>query len=1012
MKRKKSYLFLWRKSEPETFLNTHTGMKFHIFFYFILTLTLFLISADLKAGNQPGVVSGTVFDGETGGPLPGVNVVIKGNNNGTVTNLDGKYTITATTDQILVFSFVGYLTEEIIVGSDKGMDVSLTPDIASLDEVVVIGYGTVKKSDLTGSVVSVKNEDLMAIPVTNALEALQGKVAGMDMTKSSGEAGAGINFSIRGNRSISAANSPLIIVDGIPYGTNLDISPQEIASIEVLKDASSTAIYGSRGANGVVLVTTKRGSFNKTRLTYNMYAGPNTVAGYPEFTNGPEWIEMRREAYRAADQWSSEEDDASIFGTYYQLIQDKEFINWQEEIIQQGFVQNHQLSFSGGSTKTVYSISADYNKEEGILKNDVFNRFTLRSTLDHTFNNWIKIGSSIHYSVTDRDRRGNPFNQANKQPPLGIPYDEEGNINVFPFGNETYSPLADEIPGAYTNNEISKKMLSTSYVNFKILKSLSFRSTLGLTYNDERTGFFADRYSLSRSGQPSYAKAENTNSNSWQWENFLTFDKKIGNHEIQLVAGSSAFTSKKEWFLAEGQDVFSTNMKFYNLLATDKTLMNVNSSYSKEQMLSVFARLNYTLFDRYLLTLVSRADGASVLAPENKWQAFPSGALAWKIHEEQFMKTQSVVSMLKLRTSYGLSGNSSVDPYDTDSRLGQTMYSWDETPAQGYYLRTMAAENLGWETTSTFNVGFDFGIFRNRVTATIDRYWQHTYDLLLERKLPTALGYYSVTDNIGETENQGIECTINSTNIANVSGFTWTTDVTFSRNKEKIVALADSTTADIENGWFVGYPIEVYYDYKKTGIWQLGEEEAALAFGSFVPGEIKVSDYDQDSIFSAEDKHIIGNPRPKWTIGINNRFDYKGVDLSFFVFARIGQMVNSEAHSRYDMQALGVSIKADYWTPANPTNEYPRPNVTAPHRELISTLGYVDGSFVKIRDITLGYTLPKAFTSKFKISNLRLYSTMKNYFTFSKVNPYDPERGGSASFPMTKQWIFGANLTF
>lgn len=1010
MKKNKLKTFLWEKPVPESHFS---GLRqnFCKISRFVIFLVVLIFSNGIVAAQT---ITGTVSDAENGDPLQGVNVYIKGTTTGTITNTEGKFSIQATQDQVLVFSFVGYLSEEILAGSQNIIDVSLVTDIEKLNEVVVIGYGTMKKSDLTGSVVSVRDEDLTAIPATNALEVLQGKVAGMDMTKSSGEAGAGLNFSIRGNRSISAENSPLIIVDGIPYGTNLDISPQEIESIEVLKDASSTAIYGSRGANGVILVTTKRGEANKSRLSFNMYAGPNTIAGYPEFTNAPEWIAMRREAYRAANQWAGDEDDPDIFGTNYDLIQNEEFVEWQKEVVQQGFIQNYQLGLSGGNEKTAYSISADYNKEEGILRNDVFDRYTIRTTIDHKFNDWIKLGTSIHYGVTDRDRRGNPFNQANKQPPLGVPYDEEGRIVLHPWGlnNENYSPLADEIPNAYTNNDLSKKMLNTSYVDIKIFKSLTFKSTLGLTISDRRKGFYADRFSLSRSGQPSEARAENTISNTWQWENFLTFDKTIGVHNFQIVAGSSAMKSKEEYFMAEGQNVFSNNMKFFNLQATDKSLMNINSAYTQEQLLSFFGRLNYSIFNKYLLTLVARSDGASVLAPGNQWQAFPSAAFAWKVHEENFMKAQEIVSSLKLRVSYGLSGNSSVNPYDTDSRLGQTMYSWGETPAQGYYLRTMAAEGLGWETTSTFNLGMDVGLFKNRVTATIEKYWQHTYDLLLARKLPTGLGYFSVTDNVGETENKGIELSISSVNLSNFSGLKWTTDLTLAHNKEKIVALADSTTSDIVNGWFVGYPINVHYDYEKTGIWQLGEEEAATAFGGFVPGEIKVLDYENDTTFGADDKHIIGNPRPKVTIGLNNRFEYKGIDLSFFIFARLGQMINSEIHSRYDMQVLGVSIDADYWTPENATNAYPRPNVTAPHRELISTLGYVDGSFVKIRDITLGYTLPIAISEKVKISNVRIYSTMKNYFTFSKISPYDPERGGSASFPMTKQWIFGLNLTF
>lgn len=969
-----------------------------------ITLELFFQRIDIR---------GKVLDANTKEPLVGVNILEKGTNNGTVTDNNGNYTISVKSENsVLVYSFLGYDSQEIIVKDKREIDIFMSESQTLLDEVIVVGYGTMKKKDLTGSILSIKEKDLKNIPVNNALELLQGKISGIDMTKSSGEAGSSVNFTIRGYRSITASNMPLVIVDGIPYGSYIDINPNEIKSIEILKDASATSIYGSKGANGVILITTKKGENLKSKLNLNIYSGTNVIAGYPEFTDAYEWIEMRREAYRAINLWHSEADDPAIFGNTYQLIQNKNFVNWHELLIHKGSIKNYHINISGGNEKTLYLLSFDYNFEKGILKNDIYRHYNIRNSVDHAFNSWIKSGINMIYGITNRDRRKNPFNQANKMPPVGTPFDEEGNIIYYPFNDgQAVSPLADEIPGAYFNNQLGKKLFINSYIELHPFKLVLYKSIFGLILNDNRQGLFADRFSLERSAQPSYASVEINNNRMWQWENYITFEKQLKNNFFQIMVGASASKSITENFYEEGQNVFLKKMKIYNLSAVDKSTMNINSYYEQLQTLSFYGRANFNIKDKYLFTITLRKDGSSVLAPGNKWQDFPSIALAWKVHNEKFLKNISFINQFKCRLSYGISGNSSVKPYQTDSRLGQTMYSWGEnTPAQGYYLRTMAAEDLDWETTETYNLGLDVNLFNNKFSLTIDRYWQHTFDLLLEKKLPTASGFYSVISNVGETKNNGLEITLSTTNIEKSNIIRWTTDFTFTTNKEKIVKLADSITVDIENGWFVGYPINVFYDYKKIGIWQLEEEVIAKKFGGFMPGEIKVLDYSRDSIFSANDKHIIGNPRPKWIIGINNRFEFKGLDFSFFIFARLGQMIFSEAHSRYDLSVEGVSIKVDYWTPTNPTNAYPRPNRSAPHRELISTLGYVDGSFIKIRDITLGYTLPSKYVKKIKIENFRVYTTLKNYFTWSKLNPYDPERGGSASFPMTKQWIFGFNL--
>jgi TonB-dependent starch-binding outer membrane protein SusC len=971
------------------------------------------VDAITEVIDEQVTISGKILD-ENGEGLPGATVIEKGTVNGTITDFEGFYSMKVTEGAIILISFVGYLPQEIPVSGRSVIDVRMIPDLETLEEIVVVGYGTVKKSDLTGSVVKVKQEDIKALPVTNALEALQGKVAGMDLTRESGETGSGLNIRVRGTRSITATNGPLIIVDGMPYGENLDIPPSEIESIEVLKDASSTAIYGARGANGVVLITTKRGKSGQSRITFNTYTGVSKIAGYPEFTLGQDWVDMRREAYKTVGKPLTLKDE-QIFGFSYPLVAAGNEVNWQDLIFQDGVIKNYQLGASGGNDKTSYSLAADYIDEKGIMKLDNYSRFLVRTTLDHKINKWINLGTSLQFSRADRDRRGNPLNQANKQPPFAIPFNEDGSINFAPFGDGSIiNPLADEIPDAYVNQTLTRRVMNNSYITVKPFEFLTLKSSISFTYNDDRTGFYAAQKSLARSNQVSEAKYESKINDQYQFENTATLDKKSGVHSIQVVAGNAFLGITTEQYNIRAINVAIDNMKFYNLSSSTLDQRDINSSYSKQTLLSYFGRINYSLMDKYLLTLVYRADGASQLTPGRKWSSFPSAAVAWKVSEESFMKNQNIVSFLKLRGSYGVAGNYAVDPYQTNSRLGQTMYSWGEsTPAPGWYLRGQAADDIGWENTATINLGVDFGIFADRITFTFERYITHTTDLLLEKKLPFGTGYSSVLSNVGETENKGYEAIVSSTNINTTGGFKWTSDFTFSANREKIVKLADGITEDIANGWFVGHPIEVFYDYEKIGIWQLGEEDAAKAFrNTLSPGEIKVLDYDGDSILTVGDKHILGTTRPKWTLGVNNKFEYKGFDFTIFVFARVGQMINSELHSRFDRAALGVSYKANYWTEENPTNDYPRPNRLDANRDLITTLGYVDGSFVKIRNMSLGYTVPKSLSQRVGVSQLRVYSTMKNYFTFSQLAPYDPERGGSASFPMTKQWIFGMNLTF
>ncbi|MDJ1498446.1 TonB-dependent receptor [Cytophagaceae bacterium DM2B3-1] len=965
-------------------------------------------------------ITGSVKDNE-GVALPGVSVVLKGTITGTTTNHEGKYSLSIPSDksdQVLVFSFIGYMSIEVPVGNKTVVDVVLQADVKALSEVVVIGYGTVKKSDLTGSVASVREKELTAIPVTNALESLQGKVAGLDLTRTSGQPGAGLNFTIRGNRSLSASNQPLILVDGIQYSSTVDINPNDIASIEVLKDASSTAIYGTRGANGVILITTKKGASGSTKVSFNSYYGVQNMTGYADIMDGPQWVQLRREARRTAGEWNSPEDDSKIFNaTQLENYNNGIWTDWAKEILGSGSQQNYQIGLSGGSDKTTFYASLEYFKEKGLLRNDDLQRYNGRFTLEHSIHKNLKVGINLLYTYKDRNARNNPLNQANKMSPLGRPYDDEGNFLTFPVGDaSTLNPLVDEQPGAFVNNTIEKRMFSTLNLNWEIVKGLSFQTRLGVNTVDSRTGYFAATNTIDAgpNGQ-SIARASENPYQGITWENFLTFDQAVGIHSFNVVAGTSTIKSREETYSAEGRNLSSPTFSYHNLGASQNAIQ-IQSKILESQLASYFARFSYKLADKYLFNATLRADGSSVLAKGHKWGYFPSAAVAWKLKEEGFLRPVDLVSDLKVRASYGISGTSAVQPYQTTGGLGKSTYAFDqgnsEVPAYGYFPMILAAPQLSWEKTATTNFGIDFGLMNNRITGSVDIYQQDTRDLLLQRNIPTSTGYRTTWDNIGKTRNRGIEAILSLVALDSKGGFRWNTDFNFTSNKEEIRQLSLGNR-DLANSWFVGSPTQVWYDYEKIGIWQLNEEDEATKYGQ-IPGQIKVRDLDNNGTITPEDRIILGTQRPKWTLGINNRFSYKGFELTVFVYSRIGQMISSEAANSYKIDGLENGTVVDYWTPENPTNAYPRPdsrtNRTA--ARYYSTLRYVNGSFTKIRDITLAYTFPDAIRSKLSLSRLRVYASAKNYFTFSKMAPYDPERGGALDFPMTRLIVFGINADF
>jgi TonB-linked SusC/RagA family outer membrane protein len=984
---------------------------------FYLSVAIFcLLSSVLSAQNR--TISGQVSDAASGETLIGVSVLIKGTSQGTSTDASGKFSLTVSgNNAVLVINYVGYAAKEVSVGNQTLINVKMTADETALNEVVVIGYGTVKKRDLTGSVVSVKGEDIAKVPSSNPLESIQGKVPGVDITRSSGAASSGVNINIRGTRSISAGNGPLIIVDGVQYSSLQDLSPNDIASMEILKDASSTAIYGSRGANGVILITTKKGISGQADVSLNTYYGISKVARYPSIMDGAQYVEQRRQAYRTTGNWASPADDSKIFNSAeYAAVQNNQFTNYQDLLLHDGSQQDYQLGVRAGTEKTKVYFSLDYLKEKGLLKQDESDRYTARLNLDQTIGKYFTTGMQGQFTHYEQDNRRDPLNQANKISPLGLAFDDQGKLIDYPLAGTSVNPLADEQPDVYTSQSVINRTLLSAYMEFRPVKGLTARSNVGVNLNTNRAGTFSGRYSIDRNGSAPKATYAASNGHLINIENFVTYNKEIKDHSFTLTAINSLLYSRADSIAASGENQLLKSQLFYGLGNTQNQA--VRTAYNMSNLISFAGRLNYAYKGKYLLTATGRTDGSSKLAQGNQWAFFPSAAVAWRISDEAFLKDSKVISDLKLKFSYGIAGSDNINSYSTQSSLSRIAFAYDDASVPAYaYSPRIGNVDLTWEKTKTSDIGLEIGLFKNRISATVDYYDSRTYDLLLNRSLPPTDGVTSVTQNVARTRNKGLEIYISSKNITNTD-FQWTTNLTFTRNVEKIVELAGGAQSDLLNAWFVGSPVQSFYDYEKLGIWQTGEETEAAKYGQ-KPGDIRVRDLNNDGkIDATNDRKIVGTNRPKWSGGLENTFTYKAWDLNVYVFARIGQTIYPDFLRRYDTQGVGNSTTViNYWTPENPSNDYPRPNKNISFASTLysSSLGYTDGSFVRLRNITLGYTIPKLVLEKSFIKSVRVYATARNPFTYTKsslLKEYDPERGGSENSPMTKLYTFGLNATF
>lgn len=984
-------------------------------------------------------VRGTVKD-ENGEALQGASVVVKGTTTGTMTDLKGNFTLNVPSSQsVLVISFTGLATKELPVGNQSVFNIQLHADNETLQEVVVVGYGTQRKSDVTGAVGSVKESQLRERPAASLNQALAGRIAGVQVNSNSGRPGGQTNIRIRGFSSINTTNNPLYVIDGVilPVGSQTQnsnaidyLNPNDIASVEVLKDASSTAIYGARGANGVILVTTKRGTAGGGKVSYDVdfsvpTIGPNRV----EMLSAQEYIDTENLAYENAKTYdpagwaAGNYKDPRIKRLTLPLLFDgsgKPLYNtdWLKESTQSKLSQNHQLGFSGGTADNTYGVFVNYREDNGLLLNSYLKRYSGRFTFDSKMKDWLKVGGSLNYT-----------NQDENLVDIGT-----GGLNSVRMITESFSFLPVRYPnGTWADNQNypgaeggsnpvhiltdRKYMLQTQnalgnvYTNIDLAPGLELRSILGANVVTRGRNEYNGRslYGIAFDQRGS-SFLDNNRENYWSFENYLTYNKKIGtDHALTGLLGLSWQETNIFGFSASAQN-FSTDYFQFNNIGSASTPNPGGSRRARFAFNSYFGRLNYSFKDKYLLTATGRMDGSSKFGENHKYAFFPSTALAWRVSEEDFLKDSRTVSNLKLRTSYGITGNSEINTYASQSLLGSGYAAIiNDTRVTGVGTNRLANPDLKWEKTAQYDLGLELGLFSNRITIESDIYYRKTTDMLLAAPVPTSSGYGSITRNVGSMENKGFEFGINTVNITN-DNFSWNTSFNISMNRNKVLSLA--TPADIfglgnpgftnETGIIrVGEPVGSFWGLTRLGTWSENERAEAAKFSSYragktlLPGDIKYLDVNGDYAINDADRMIIGNGNPKGWGALQNSFRYKNLDLSVELqFSYGNDVLNMSKHSGEDRVGIANSYRSvlDAWTPQNQNTQIAAIRDTrAGYVTNVDTRWLEDGSFIRGRNLLLGYTFPTAVTQRLKLNRLRFYTTVQNFMLATEFSGNDPE---------------------
>jgi TonB-linked SusC/RagA family outer membrane protein len=963
-------------------------------------------------------VTGKVIAGDSS--VADVTVLVKGGTAATKTDAEGRFSIAAAGTETLVFTHVAFIAQEIKINNRTAMDVTLIPAQMQMTDVVVVGYGTQRRSDVTGSVASVPKNRFTQLPVTNIMQAIQGAVAGVNVSTTSTVPGRTANVQVRGINSIGANNSPLIVVDGIPLSQDAstnDINANDVASMEILKDASAVAIYGVRGSNGVILITTKRGTTGKAVIRYNVYTGVENIiqtlhASSPDRYR-QKWADFKKQ---------NNLNDTSILPNLYERnnYYAGKTTDWTDVASQTGVLTDHNLSISGGTKDAKYYISGEYLKQKGAVQGYQYQRINLRSNLDVNITDYLTAGTSFFFNNNNSDGGRANFYFASTMSPYGRVYNPTGAYEIFPMFPELL--YTNPLLGITTDRiERNKNLTGNVYAEVKpgFVKGLKYRINASYTYINGQTGDYSGRSNNNMLGT---ANVGNSDSRYWIIENILSYTKDFRNHHIDFTGLYSS--QQKTYFSsnASATGFINDQLSFYNL--GSGATQSAGSFYDKKTNLSQMGRINYSYNSKYLLTVTARRDGSSVFgANTTKYGVFPSVALGWNLHKESFMDQFTFINSLKLRGSYGKTGNEAISINGTATTTGTNRFPFNGVSTIGVLASNLGNVNLHWEETKGSNLGVDFSLFRNRIGGTIDIFKTTTDDILLRRNLPIITGFSSILDNLGKTENKGIELTLNTVNVV-AGGFKWETALNFSSYSNKIVGLygtfdsLGNELSDIGQGLFIGQPRFVVYDYTLDGVWQVGEDPSSVD-PSAKPGHLKFRDINGDKKIDGNDRSILGSRLPKWTGGLTNTFHYNNFHLNVFIQTSQGALRNNVNMTFADEGGrINIPEEINYWTPENKIND--RPSLSA--LAVTGTRGYgypKDASYTRIKDVTFSYTASSKLLDQIKLAGLTLYVSGRNLHTFTNWVGWDPEQDftfrGSGdwlnNYPPVRSIVFGANIT-
>ncbi|MBO7557355.1 MAG: TonB-dependent receptor [Bacteroidaceae bacterium] len=1029
---------------------------------------------------QKHVVTGTVVD-QNGEPMVAVTVMEKGTSNGTITNFDGVFSLSVANNATLSVSFVGFKTQETSTTGKSNVRIVLREDNEQLDEIVVVGYGTMKKSDLTGAITRVGEKELQSRPVNNAFEALQGKAAGVDITTNERPGQIG-SIRIRGERSLNGGNTPLYVVDGVPLMSASGIetlNPRDIESIDILKDASATAIYGSRGANGVVIVTTKQGQSGKMAIDYTGTLTVSNIIDRSPSMSAADFIQFSRWAKHNADPSAyadpmkpTQAEDAALFGetasldpTFYNNVMSGwsgntwdaskvKNTNWTDYVTQTALSQEHTLAVSGGTEKMKAYASFGYLNNKGTQKGQWYERYTGKVNVNIQPTKWFTLQASINGTWSEMDYGMSTFQGRSGSVPdaiygtaktifnYALPYDENGDRIINPGGQSTVYNIMEE-----WNHSTQKSQSFRALGNFsgtidfgeilQPLKGLRYKLAFGPDFRHWREGAYVDGFSthkINSNGTEgnNYSRLQNRRDFSWTLDNMIMFDRtfaekhKVG---VTLLQTASKWNIENSSMSANKIEKDSYLWNAFNTVDVTNAdqAVSIGSGLVERQMESYMIRLNYGFNDRYLITASGRWDGASQLADGHKWDFFPSTALAWRASEEEFIKNIDWISNLKVRVGVGVTGNAAVSPYETKGDITSIFLPFNGmgnvigyTTNEPYYTNSqlaMANPELGWEKTTQWNLGLDFGFLNSRIWGSLEFYWSRTNDVIMQTNIPTLTGFPFTYANVGKTKNHGIEITLNALPVKLSNGFKWETSFNAAYQKDEIVELAYGKNDMPDNSLFIGESLSVFYGFGNKGIWQdTAEDKAEMAKWAekgynFRPGNVRPEDVNGDYEMTIEDRKVLGNRNPKWTLGWTNTFSFKGIELGISMFGRLGYMFSTGGEP---LTATANQREVDYWTPYNTGAEYQMPiyaqSTSGSGDNYSSLLGFKKASFIKVRNISLGYNLPKNIIKPIGLTHVKAYAQVINPFSLKQsIDGFDLDTGRTY---FNRSFVFGLEVGF